>query len=112
MPLVRLAFNGDAQTIAARISCLRDRAVMPGQNFCALGDLDVFAGMVVLFPVDRVYPVAVVAGDKRPPVGTEDIFYILPVSFGLLKDFTNLPLVGAHACHDQICHRLCRQLDI
>lgn len=83
VPLVSLALNGDAQAIAARVSCQRDRAVMPGQNFRALGHPDVNAGMVVLFPADRVYPVAVVAGDIGQPVGAKHIFHILPVSFGL-----------------------------
>ena len=83
MPLVSLALNGDAQAIAARISCQRDRTVMPGQNLRALGHPDVNAGMVVLFPTDRVYPVAVVAGDIGQPVGAKHIFHILPVAFGL-----------------------------
>ena len=49
--------------------------------------------MVVLSPADRVYPVAVVAGDIGQPVRAKYIFHILPVAFGLQQNLADFLLV-------------------
>ena len=57
---------------------------MPGKDLCALRHPDVHTGVIVLFPADGMYPVAVVAGHIREPVGAKDIFYFRRVLCALV----------------------------
>ncbi len=83
MPLVSLALNGNAQAISTCFAGKGDRSVMPGKDFRTLGHANINAGMVILFLADRMYPVAVVAGNIGQPVRAKYIFHILAVAFGL-----------------------------
>ena len=63
---------------------------------------DVHTGVIVLFPTDGMYPVAVITGHIREPVGAKDIFDILAVSFCLQQDLADLFLVCVHPGNDQV----------
>ena len=112
MSFVCLAFNSDTQAITAGISRKGDRSVMPGKDLCALRHPDVHTGVIVLFPTDGMYPVAVITGHIREPVGAKDIFDILAVSFCLQQDLADLFLVCVHPGNDQVFQRYNREFDI
>ena len=85
---------------------------MPGKDLCALRHPDVHTGVIVLFPTDGMYPVAVITGHIREPVGAKDIFDILAVSFCLQQDLADLFLVCVHPGNNQVFQRCDRELDI